>query len=41
MSVSCESESVQEKDVDVNRIMRKMKLTYKQEQAINLIMDTN
>ena len=41
MSVPFESESVQEKDVDVNRIMRKMKLTYKQEQAINLIMDTN
>ena len=38
MSVPFESESVQEKDVDVNKIMRKMNMTYKQKQAINLIM---
>ena len=40
MSVSYEAESVKEKEVDVNRIMRKLNMTQKQKQAINLIMDT-
>ena len=40
MSVPFETESVKEKEVDVNRIMRKLNMTYKQKQAINLIMDT-
>ena len=38
MSVPFETESVKEKDVDVNKIMRKLNMTYKQTQAINLIM---
>ena len=38
MSVPFETESVKEKDVDVNKIMRKLNMTYKQKQAINLIM---
>ena len=38
MSVPFETESVKEKDVDVNKIMHKLNMTYKQKQAINLIM---
>ena len=38
MSEPFETESVKEKEVDVNRIMRKLNMTQKQKQAINLIM---
>ena len=38
MSVPFERESVKEKDVDVNKIMRKLNMTQKQKQAVNLIM---
>ena len=34
MSVPFETESVQEKDVDVNKIMRKLNITQKQKQAL-------
>ena len=33
MSVPFETESVKEKEVDVNKIMRKLNMTYKQKQA--------
>ena len=40
MSAPFEAESVKEKEVDVNRIMRKLNMTQKQKQTTNLIMDT-